>query len=726
MMERTGQQLGNYRLVSRLGRGGAAEVYLGEHIFLTTQAAIKVLLTSLSEPDMAAFLREARTIAGLTHPHIVRVLDFGVQDEILYLVMEYAPGGTLRQSYPQGSRLSQSTVVALVGQIAEALQYAHNQHIIHCDVKPENILLSKEKAVLLSDFGIARMLQTVSVQQAQHIAGTLAYMAPEQFSGKPRQASDQYALAVMAYEWLSGERPFRGSIAEISSQHLHALAAPLSEKVPDMPAAVDEVLRIAMEKDPERRFGSILAFARALEQACAIDPAQAQADYAENGPTILAMPGAAPLPPASAPASSQARELPFHPLTATVASDHMAALRHQTDPQRFTDPSALQSGASDQLQPGSLVVSQPPRALPKQTSRRTFLVGAGGGAVVVGVLVGLLASGRLTALFAHGTTTPFSTPQKNTPLAQRARTPTRSSTPAGPPIGTTLAIYHGHSDEVTGVCWSPLPGRTVASCSLDGSVAIWDVTADNLPLTHTQSGEIYTVAWSPDGRWLASAGSAAIIEIWDATSNNVLARCLGHSQSIFGLAWSPDSQRLVSASQDRQAIVWQAAGGNRLATFSEHSDTVWTAAWSSDGSAIATGGLDGKVAVWSPDNGSAMAFYDAQSPVRAVDWSPDGSLIAFGSDDAQVRLWEHASGTIQTTYRGHRDHIEAVQWSHTGHLIASASADTTAQIWQPTSAAPIYTYTGHTQKIWTLAWSPDSQVIVTGSADTTTRIWQAV
>jgi serine/threonine protein kinase len=137
MGERDGQQLGNYRLLRRLGRGGAAEVYLGEHVFLNTQAAIKVLQAPLPEQDVPAFLREARMIAGLTHPHIIRVLDFGVQDETFYLVMEYAPKGTLRQIYPPGTRLSQSTIAVLVRQIADALQYAHDRNVIHCDVKPE-------------------------------------------------------------------------------------------------------------------------------------------------------------------------------------------------------------------------------------------------------------------------------------------------------------------------------------------------------------------------------------------------------------------------------------------------------------------------------------------------------------------------------------------------------------------------------------------------------------
>src|SRR5260370_5503879 len=155
MSERNGQQLGNYRLIQRLGRGGAADVYLGEHVFLNTRAAIKVVPVSMAESDLPAFIKEARTIAGLVHPNIIRVLDFGVQDEPPFLVMEYAPNGTLRQRYPLGTRLQPSAIVSLVAQVADALQYAHDLHIIHRDVKPENMLLNGRNEVLLSDFGIA-------------------------------------------------------------------------------------------------------------------------------------------------------------------------------------------------------------------------------------------------------------------------------------------------------------------------------------------------------------------------------------------------------------------------------------------------------------------------------------------------------------------------------------------------------------------------------------------
>src|SRR5437764_9295558 len=126
MIDRLGQQLGNYRLIRLLGQGGFAEVYLGEHVYLKSQAAIKVLYTRLAMEEMEKFLSEARTLVHLVHPHIVRVLDFGLENNIPFLVMDYAPNGTLRQRYPKGTLLPLPTIVDYVAQIADALQYAHN------------------------------------------------------------------------------------------------------------------------------------------------------------------------------------------------------------------------------------------------------------------------------------------------------------------------------------------------------------------------------------------------------------------------------------------------------------------------------------------------------------------------------------------------------------------------------------------------------------------------
>jgi serine/threonine protein kinase len=262
-----GQQFGNYHLLHLLGRGGFAEVYLGAHIHLETQAAVKVLHVQLGSQGLEQFRQEARTIAHLHHPHIVRVLEFGIEATTPFLVMDHAPGGTLRVVHPKGTRLPLERIVSYVKQVAAALQYAHEQHIIHRDVKPENMLLGTHQEIMLSDFGIAVLQQATSSLPTQKPAGTPLYMAPEQIMGRPRAASDQYALAVVAYEWLCGEPPFHGSLYELWSQHLHRPPPLLREKVPELPATVEDSILGALAKDPQQRFVSVQEFAEVLEQS---------------------------------------------------------------------------------------------------------------------------------------------------------------------------------------------------------------------------------------------------------------------------------------------------------------------------------------------------------------------------------------------------------------------------------------------------------------------------
>src|SRR5262249_19010222 len=158
--KRVGQKFGNYRLISLLGEGGFADVYLGKHIHMNTLAAVKILHTRLTNEDIEHFRSEARTLANLKHPHIVRVLDFNVENNTPFLVMDYAPNGTLRQRHPKRSILPLNTINSYIKQVANALQYAHAQKLVHRDIKPENMLLGHNNQVLLSDFGIAVVAQS--------------------------------------------------------------------------------------------------------------------------------------------------------------------------------------------------------------------------------------------------------------------------------------------------------------------------------------------------------------------------------------------------------------------------------------------------------------------------------------------------------------------------------------------------------------------------------------
>ncbi len=263
--QRLKQQFGNYRLLSLLGQGGFSEVYLGEHIYLKTQAAIKILTMPLEQDERAKFLEEARIIAHLEHPHIVRVLDYGLEDNVPFLVLSYAPHGSMRQRYPRGSRLPLEDILSATRQLASALEYAHMQKLVHGDVKPENILIGRSAEALLSDFGVAVVAS--HTRQRKDISGTIAYMSPEQLRGDPCFASDQYALGVVVYEWLCGNRPFTGSYAEIAIQHMRATPPSLREKMPELPPAIEQVVMKALAKDPQQRFEDIIGFSTALEQA---------------------------------------------------------------------------------------------------------------------------------------------------------------------------------------------------------------------------------------------------------------------------------------------------------------------------------------------------------------------------------------------------------------------------------------------------------------------------
>jgi serine/threonine protein kinase len=278
------QQLGNYRLIRLLGKGGFAKVYLGEHVHLQTNAAIKVLNEQdLSMVDQQGFIMEARTIRQLNHPHIVRVLDFGIEvskfgpdRSIPYLVMEYLPGGTLRDRHPHGSMVPLQQIISYVSQVTDALQYAHDRDIVHLDIKPENMLEADPDDIQLGDFGIAitghDSRKALTIKEEVILQGTIPYIAPERFAGTPHRSSDQYSLGIVVYEWLTGTRPFEGTQQQIISMHTNTTPPLLHEKYAHITKETEAVVLRALEKAPDQRYPSVKEFADALKNTLLTAP----------------------------------------------------------------------------------------------------------------------------------------------------------------------------------------------------------------------------------------------------------------------------------------------------------------------------------------------------------------------------------------------------------------------------------------------------------------------
>jgi serine/threonine protein kinase len=288
--DRAGQRLGDYRLIRTLGSGGYATVYLGEHITLKSQAAIKVLILRilmLSDKERDRFLREANTIKRLSHHHIIRILACGIDvrdnGSIPYIVMHYAPGGNMRNMYAPGKPLPLEDVQSYINQAADGLQHAHDHAVVHCDIKPENMLVGELNQILLSDFGIADISHTADISELEQesplyssmIQGTIGYMAPERFQNIIRRASDQYSLGIVAYEWLTGELPFNGNRERIMYQHVTATPPSIRDRRPEVSLEIENVVMKALAKAPEQRHASVKEFARALDRAIqAILPVQ--------------------------------------------------------------------------------------------------------------------------------------------------------------------------------------------------------------------------------------------------------------------------------------------------------------------------------------------------------------------------------------------------------------------------------------------------------------------
>lgn len=260
-------QLGSYRLTEVLGQGSFARVYRGLHLHLGTSAAIKVLHAQLGEQEKRDFQKEATLLTKLKHVHIIHFMDYGFIHGRPYLITELAEKGSLHRIHPRGARLPIGRIVEYVAQIAEGLDFAHTQNIIHRDIKPENILVGATGELLLADFGIAKLFESTHAYLTGSMAGTLPYMAPEQFDGRPCPASDQYALGVMVYEWLTGRFPFEGSASELLKQHIQDQPPFLRTFDPAISPEVEQVALTALQKKPELRFRTTRAFANALRQA---------------------------------------------------------------------------------------------------------------------------------------------------------------------------------------------------------------------------------------------------------------------------------------------------------------------------------------------------------------------------------------------------------------------------------------------------------------------------
>ncbi|MCA9920723.1 MAG: serine/threonine protein kinase, partial [Anaerolineales bacterium] len=285
-MDLTGQTLGKYRLIRRLGKGGMAQVYQANQPTIDRMVAVKVLHGHLAEESdfITRFKREARSLGQLQHPNIVRVIDFDVSDETYFMVMDYIAGKTLRDYLDEQGILSGAEALKLSGQLTDALAYAHKNGAVHRDIKPSNVMFADTECThaVLTDFGITRLVDDATITTSGAIVGTPAYMSPEAVMGeKVDGRSDIYSLGVILYEMVTGRAPYQGNtpLSLVIKQVHEPLPSPL-EHNPDLPLSIVHILEKALAKSADERYQT------ADELLAAIQDAQESLGEKPHGMTI--------------------------------------------------------------------------------------------------------------------------------------------------------------------------------------------------------------------------------------------------------------------------------------------------------------------------------------------------------------------------------------------------------------------------------------------------------
>ncbi len=594
---RIGQQFGDYRLMSFIGSGSFGDVYLGEHTGEESEhklAAIKLLHVKLTDPDdVKSFINEARSNSRLRHANIVELLDFGIgEDDTPYLAMTYAPNGTMRSQHHRKSYVPLSAIATYVKQIAAALQHAHKRKVVHRDVKPENILLGSENEVLLTDFGIAAVAHSTRSVNVQKTAGTIHYMAPEHIQGKARPASDQYSLGIMVYEWICGELPFYGTWHEIAIQQTLAEPASLLEKVPELSPEVEKVVMRALAKDPGERFPSVTDFAEALEKAIKM--------YIPIGRTVYTYEGH----------KDEVRTVMWSPDGIHIVSgstDKTAQIWTTTWQNGFINGGATRLTYHGHARSVNTTCWSPDgQRIATASLDSTVQVWDAATGNFLFTYSGHTNSVRAVAWSPDGNYV-ASGAWDETVQIWRADT------------GEHVYTYHGHTDEIFTLAWSP-DGTCIASGAADKTVRVWNVSTGATIVTYRgHSKSVNTLAWSPDGQSVVSGSPDGTAQVWDATTGETRLTFTAHksvasngdtgsgeatliydphAHGVLAVAWSPNGRRIASGGKDNSVHIWDASTGNIIYTYRSHTDWLMALSWSPDGKYMASGSVDKKVRVW--------------------------------------------------------------------------------------------------------------------------------
>jgi WD40 repeat protein len=726
---------GDYEIESELARGGMGVVFLARQISLNRPVALKMILAGqlADETDVKRFYTEAEAAANLDHPGIVPIYEVGQHEGQHYFSMGYVDGQSLAQRLAAGP-LPPREAAALMVKVAEAIDYAHRRGVIHRDLKPGNILLDPSGNPRVTDFGLAKRLQSDSgLTGSGQIMGTPSYMPPEQAGGNRGEvgpAADVYALGATLYALITGRPPFQAATAmDTVLQVIGDEPVPPRRLNASVPLDLETICLKCLEKEPGKRYAAAAALAEDLGRYLAGEPIVARPvtrserawKWVRRRPLI---------------ASLVASVVVIGLLGLTgIIWQWREAVAARTDAQtqariaRENESAALAARGEAQAQ------AQVARDEAESANRRLY-----------DVKMNVVQQAWETwnpRLFVEDLEAQRPGNQRGVDRRGFEWYYWRRKLASG--HGTLKAESAG----VLSVAFSPDGSRIAAACGR-GTVKVWDVVTGREVLTFKPHAvPISQVVFSPDGSRIATVSEDGTAKVCDAAAGRPQRTLKGRAGALNSLAFSPDGLRIATTEfvADKPGLVqvWQLATGQPALTLRGHTREVTCVAFSPDGSRIAAGGRDATVRIWDAMTAREMRTIKGHTgEVASVAFSPDGSRLASAGgrwsqrflgrvDDGQrladdggeatVEVWDTTTGQQALTLQGHPGIAGSVAFSRDGRRIASAGDDGTVRVWDAATGRQALALNGHTAWVTSVAFSPDGSRLASASLDDTVRLW---